>query len=171
MENWGIDLAKEAFVFSAAHFLIFPDGTSERLHGHNYRVFVEVGADLSQYGLVIDFQRIKPLVRELLEALNEHWLVPGEHPVLEVKERGDGVTEVRYGDEYYAAPSGDVLVLPLNNISTENLAAFLGRGLRTRIGEEFPDVTLTRLRVGVEETPGQRGVYEFSAACEGPAQE
>jgi 6-pyruvoyltetrahydropterin/6-carboxytetrahydropterin synthase len=114
MERWGIDVSKEYFKFSAAHFLIFPDGSAERLHGHNYRVYVELDAELSEHGLVIDFLRIKPLVRDLLAALDEHWLVPGEHPVLEVNERGDGTTEVRYRERYYAAPSEDVLVLPVS---------------------------------------------------------
>jgi len=101
MERWGIELEKEYFKFSAAHFLIFPDGTAERLHGHNYRVFVEVGAGLSEHGLVIDFKMIKPVVRELVDSLDEHWIVPGEHPVLSVERREDGVTEVRYMDRYY----------------------------------------------------------------------
>ena len=65
MERWSIDIQKEYFKFSAAHFLIFPDGTAERLHGHNYRVFVEIDASLSRHGLVIDFKRVKPLVRAL----------------------------------------------------------------------------------------------------------
>ena len=34
MESWSIELEKEYFKFSAAHFLIFPDGSAERLHGH-----------------------------------------------------------------------------------------------------------------------------------------
>ena len=70
MERWSIELQKEYFKFSAAHFLIFPDGSAERLHGHNYRVFVEVDGSLSDYGLVIDFNAIKPLVRELLDQLD-----------------------------------------------------------------------------------------------------
>ena len=39
-----IEVDKEYLKFSAAHFLIFPDGSAERLHGHNYRVYVEVEA-------------------------------------------------------------------------------------------------------------------------------
>ena len=46
MESWAIFLEKEYFKFSAAHFLIFPDGTAERLHGPNYRVMVEIEGEL-----------------------------------------------------------------------------------------------------------------------------
>ena len=161
MERWGIDIAKEYFKFSAAHFLIFPDGSAERLHGHNYRVFVEVDAGLCEHGLVMDFKRVKPVVRELVDSLDEHLLLPGEHPVLEVLVRGDGVTEIRYKDAYYAAPHGDVIVLPINNTSSENLASWVGRELRGRLEARFPGVALDRLRVAVEETSGQRGVYEY----------
>jgi len=163
MERWGIEVHKQYLKFSAAHFLIFPDGEAERLHGHNYRVFVEVGAALGEHGLVIDFKLIKPLVRELVEELDEHWIVPGEHPVLVCRDTGEDSVEVRYMDRRYVAPRSDVLVLPINNTSSENLAAWLGRELRRRIAARFADVRLERLRLAVEETEGQRGVYEFTA--------
>lgn len=161
IEAWGIDLAKEYLKFSAAHFLIFPDGSSERLHGHNYRVFVELEAGLDDCGLVIDFQRIKPVVREICDGLDEHWLIPGQHPVLRYKEREDGVTEVRYRDLYYAAPTSDVIVMPINNTSSENLATWVGRTLLERLKERFPKAEITFMRVAVEETHGQRGFYRY----------
>lgn len=172
MERWSIDLYKENFKFSAAHFLIFPDGTCERLHGHNYRVFVEIEARLSSHGLVLDFKQVKPVVRELVDELDEHWIVPGRHPTLTWTPRPDGVVEVRYLDRYYAAPREDVIVLPINNTSSENLAGWLGGELLARLGQRFADVEVRRLRVGVEETSGQCGVYTFEGGAgshSGPA--
>lgn len=163
MERWSIELDKEYFKFSAAHFLIFPDGSAERLHGHNYRVFVEIDAALTRFGLVIDFKMVKPVVREICDELDEHWIVPGEHPVLQHGLRSDGIVEVRYVDRYYAAPREDVLVLPINNTSSENLATWFGRELARRLARKFPDVAVSRLRVAVEETSGQKGVYLFTA--------
>ena len=163
MERWSIDLAKENFKFSAAHFLIFPDGSAERLHGHNYRVFVEIEAALGDHGLVIDFKTIKPVVREICDELDEHWLVPGEHPVLRWGERADGSIEVRYQERLYLAPRADVLVLPINNTSSENLAAWFGRELLRRMEQRFPGLRVSSLRLSVEETSGQRGVYHFDA--------
>jgi 6-pyruvoyltetrahydropterin/6-carboxytetrahydropterin synthase len=163
MERWSIQVDKEYLKFSAAHFLIFPDGSAERLHGHNYRVYVEVEARLSRFGLVIDFQHIKPLVKALLDELDEHWIVPGEHSELACTRRDDGVCEVRYRERYYAAPSEDVLVLPINNTSAENLSAWLGRTLLARMEERFEDVEVRSLSLAVEETPGQRGVYRFAS--------
>lgn len=164
MESWSIDIYKEYFKFSAAHFLIFPDGSAERLHGHNYRVFVEIAAELTAHGLVIDFKQVKPIVRELVDSLDEHWVVPGEHPVLRWSERADGVCEVRYMDRYYAAPRADVIVLPINNTSSENLATWIGRELHKRLRAKFADLVVHRMRLAVEETAGQSGVYHFEAA-------
>lgn len=161
MERWSISLYKEAFHFSAAHFLIFPNGDAERLHGHNYRVTVEIESDLTPHGLVLDFKLIKPLVREICDELDEHFVVPGEHPVLTARTLDRETTEVRYRDKRYLIPSEDVLVLPINNASSENLATWFGRELRARIGRRFAEVEVRRLRITVEETPGQSGVYHF----------
>ena len=162
MESWSIQVQKDYLKFSAAHFLIFPDGTAERLHGHNYKVIVEVSSELDPHGLVLNFKAIKPLIRELVDELDEHLLIPGEHPVLRCESTADGLVEIRYQDRYYAAPTEDVIVLPINNTSAENLAAWLGRELHRRMVERFPGVALRELVVAVEETPGQRGVFRLS---------
>jgi hypothetical protein len=43
-----IYIRKEALKFSAAHMTVFPDGTKERLHGHNYRTEVILDQELTQ---------------------------------------------------------------------------------------------------------------------------
>lgn len=161
MERWSIQIDKEYLKFSAAHFLIFPDGSAERLHGHNYRVYVEVEGALTPHGLVLDFKRVKPVIRELVDSLDERWLLPSEHPELRAAERADGVVEVRYRERYYAAPREDVVLLPINNTSAENLATWVGGELRARLGARFPGADLRALRVAVEETAGQRGVWNW----------
>jgi len=158
-EAWSIDLFKEYFQFSCAHFLIFPDGSKERLHGHNYRVCVEIEGDLTDRGLVIDFLEAKPLVRGLCDELDEHWIVPGLHPELKVEDRGDGHTAVEYRGAHYLAPTDELIVLPINNSSVENLAGWLGRELRDRLEKQFGRSQVRRLRVSISETPGQSGVY------------
>jgi hypothetical protein len=87
--------------------------------------------------------------------------VPGRHEVLRHTLRPDGIVEVRYLDRYYAAPSEDVIVMPINNTSSENLATWFGRELAARLAVKFPDVSVSRLRIAVEETSGQKGVYMF----------
>jgi 6-pyruvoyltetrahydropterin/6-carboxytetrahydropterin synthase len=161
MESWHIFLEKEYFKFSCAHFLIFPDGSKERLHGHNYHVEVEIEGDLSERGLVIDFLDAKPVIRELCDSLDEHWLLPTEHPELKIEHQPDGHTSVIYGSDRYLVPTPEVKPLPINNTSVENLATWFGRELAQRLRDRFGASHVRRLRVAIAETPGQRGVFEI----------
>jgi 6-pyruvoyltetrahydropterin/6-carboxytetrahydropterin synthase len=156
-KSFSIQVHKDYLKFSAAHFLIFEDGTPERLHGHNYKVFVEVQTELDEVGLVIDFKRIKPLVVRILEQLDERFLVPGEHPGLSVNDEDADSYVIRYQEKRYLIPKEDVLILPINNSSAENLAAWIADRLDEQIEEVANKSRIHSLSVGVEETPGQRG--------------
>jgi len=157
--QWSISIAKDYLKFSAAHFLIFPDGTAERLHGHNYRVFVDLQTELDAHGLVVNFKEIKPLVREICDELDEHLLIPGDHPVLTAEQSPDGQIEIRYRERRYSIPAAEVIVLPICNSSAENLATWFGEELYRRMRARWPRLDVQKLVVGVEETPGQRGIY------------
>ena len=163
-ERWAIHMHKEYFKFSCAHFLIFPDGSKERLHGHNYHVDAEIEGQLTDRGLVIDFLLVKPVIRELCDSLDERWLIPGEHPELVVETRDDGHSRIRYRDSRYLAPTDEILVLPINNTSAENLAGWIGRELVRRIAEPSGRTQIQSPRLSVSETPGQWGVYRYSDA-------
>jgi 6-pyruvoyltetrahydropterin/6-carboxytetrahydropterin synthase len=157
-ESWSIQVAKDYLKFSAAHFLIFPDGTAERLHGHNYKVYVEVHSGLDPHGLVVNFKEIKPIVRTLSDSLDEHVIMPGRHPALAVERVGE-VMEIRYRERRYSIPADEVIVLPVSNTSAENLASWIGRELHERLRAKWPGLRVAKLVVGVEETTGQRGVW------------
>lgn len=159
--SWSISIAKDYLKFSAAHFLIFPDGSAERLHGHNYKVYVDVHTRLDAHGLVLNFKEIKPVVRALCDELDEHLLIPGEHPELTCEAQPDGQSVIRYRGRRYSVPTDEVIVLPISNTSAENLAGWLADQLVARIRAKFDAVDLQRLEVGVEETPGQRGVVSL----------
>jgi hypothetical protein len=68
---------------------------------------------------------------------------------------------VRYREARYLAPSDEILVLPINNTSAENFAAWIGRELHRELRAAFGSVSVRRLRVTVSETAGQAGVYEY----------
>lgn len=163
-ERWSIFIEKDYLKFSAAHFLIFPDGTAERLHGHNYKVTVTLETELDKHGLVVNFKEIKPMVRRLCDELDEHLLIPGKHPVLRTTEVADGQMEIRYLERRYLIPKDEVIVLPIGNSSAENLATWFARELRERMRSQWPSLRVHQLRVSVEETPGQQGIYAMSDA-------
>jgi 6-pyruvoyltetrahydropterin/6-carboxytetrahydropterin synthase len=64
--------------FAAAHFLTRYHGKCERLHGHNYKVFITAaGAQLDEGGMLLDFGLMKAALRKVLleidhTSLNDH---------------------------------------------------------------------------------------------------
>ena len=62
MERWAIHMHKEYFKFSCAHFLIFPDGSKERLHGHNFSVSARLTARVGANGMIGDYSVYKRLI-------------------------------------------------------------------------------------------------------------
>ena len=52
------------FEFDAAHYLPEYNGKCERLHGHTYKLVVKVEGTPDKEGMVIDFIRLKNIVKE-----------------------------------------------------------------------------------------------------------
>ena len=151
MVRYRMVLAKEDFKFSAAHFTLFADGRAELLHGHNYRVRVELaGSDLDSEGLLVDIESFKRALRELCARLDSRMLIPGESRRLECTQE-ESALAVRCGDRSYSFPAEDALVLPLANTSIELLARLLWSELAPRLAGSRVDT----LAVSVEESAGQ----------------
>lgn len=157
-----IQVAKEYHKFSAAHFLVFDDGSAERLHGHNYRVSVQIDGSADAHGLVVDFKRFKPVIGQVLELLDERLILPGNHPELTIHPIDDGAVDIRYRERRYVVPAAEIVVLPITNTSAENLAAWIADSLVCSLRFLFPDLVFSGLEVGVEETPGQRGLVRLT---------
>ena len=69
----------KVFTFDAAHYLEDYDGPCARMHGHTYRLEVELGTsdrnlidETSDDGMVADFGRIKQLVHEQIISVVDH---------------------------------------------------------------------------------------------------
>ncbi len=61
--------------FAAAHQLRLADGTLEPVHGHNWKVAVNVAADrLDAIGCVMDFHALEPLVDAAVGPLHNRHL-------------------------------------------------------------------------------------------------
>jgi 6-pyruvoyltetrahydropterin/6-carboxytetrahydropterin synthase len=143
-----LELSRADIGFSAAHFSIH-QGESERLHGHNYRVFLRVHGTIGDEGTVVDFAALKRALRTLCSELDERMLVPTRSPRIRIEETADGVS-LSEGTRRFLIPRGDAVLLPIVNTTCECLAAHLLGELRERLGR-----TAYRLELRVEETPGQ----------------
>ncbi len=153
--SFTVRLAKPDFKFSAAHFTLFPDGTAELLHGHNFQVAVELtGERLDEEGLLVDFGVVKRAVRAACARLDGKTLVPGRAPRVRLRREGEGI-ELECDAARYLLPERDVAVLPLANSSVELLAGWLWE----EIAPALAGSGIEALAVEVAETPGQSCRY------------
>jgi 6-pyruvoyltetrahydropterin/6-carboxytetrahydropterin synthase len=156
MPRYRMVLAKEDFKFSCAHFTLFADGSAELLHGHNYRVRVELaGTELDGAGLLVNIEVFKRELRALCRRLDSRTLIPSESPRLSWSREGESI-EVRCGERAYRFPAADTLLLPLANTSIELLARMLWQDLAPHLAGS----RVTTFAVSVQESAGQQCWYE-----------
>ncbi len=149
-------VTKDYLKFSAGHFIAYK-GFREALHGHNYRMSVEIEGALGEQGYVVDFGVVKDIARALCKRLNEKVLIPAQSDILAISER-DGQCVVRYEDDEFTFPKKDVFLVPIVHSSAEELARYLVGELRAALRAKGID-KLHSIQVGVEETTGQAAYY------------
>lgn len=60
------------FEFEAAHILTWHPGKCKRLHGHSYKLEVDVTGELNDNGIVADFTDLKELVKNEIVEKYDH---------------------------------------------------------------------------------------------------
>lgn len=155
-----LHLAKEYFKFSAAHFTIFSATHAEPLHGHNYYVkFMARTKSAPHDGLSFDFNELKPEIRQICEQLDEKVLIAKASKHLKIEPVATDSTTanpqpnnwlIRFHKKTYSLPQEDVVLLDLENISSEELARWILAKLVSKWKTQFSEIC-----VEVEETRGQ----------------
>lgn len=158
-EKWrkrvsGITISRDNFVFSAAHFAQFADGTSERLHGHNYSVCVEVSGELDSFGYIVDFMHLKQSVLKITGQLNHKVLIPSDSVRLSIKCK-NGEFEIIVDKKRYVFPASDVALLPIKNTTCEELSAYILATLLSIIECHLAGLDCHLIKVQVMEGPNQ----------------
>jgi 6-pyruvoyltetrahydropterin/6-carboxytetrahydropterin synthase len=160
-ENFKVRVIKDQLVFCSGHFISYEGNRCERLHGHNYKVAVEIEGPLDINRYVFDFIALKHRTKAITDELDHRMMLPTGNPLIRV-ESGPRSVHVQYGDREWVFPAGDCIILPIENTTAELLARFIGQRLledvRRHHGYE-PQV----LRVEVEESIGQSATYEWRA--------
>ncbi len=159
MAGFRIRVDQDYLKFSSAHFLLFANGECERVHGHNYRAWVELEGSLEPNDYVFDFITLKPLVKKICDRLDHRVLLPTQNADLRIEQR-DSVIEAAYHEKQYRFPAADVLLLPIHNTSAELLANYICGELKQELKARFGGRNLTTIRIGVEESFGQAASYE-----------
>ena len=124
-----IELHKEEMKFSAGHFTLFSATHRENMHGHNFSVYVALTGEVNDNGMLSDYGPLKKAVIERCRSWNEIFLLPGRSPHLKVERDAKGDVLARFQDEELRFLARDVLVLPVENVTLEELARLFGEGL------------------------------------------
>ncbi|MEY4613453.1 MAG: hypothetical protein RL179_1426 [Planctomycetota bacterium] len=157
-EKYKITVTKDHLVFCSGHFISYENSKCERLHGHNYRVRVEIEGKLDENHYVFDFIALKDRTKEITDLLDHRMMLARNNSVIEVKEEPNRVV-VRYNQKEWIFPAEDCVILPIANTTAEQLALYIGKCLLLSLKKQhnyIPEI----LRVEVEESFGQ------SATCE-----
>ena len=153
--------------FSCAHMTIFPAGTKERLHGHNFQVAAAVQLGELRDELQLDFAQLKAVMASLCAELREHMLIAAHSPHVKVLSGQGPAMHVVVCGKRYAFPADEVLLLPIANVVVEQLAVYLWQRVYQAMAELFDKAGVRAMEVTVTESPGQGASYR--AACQGAA--
>lgn len=151
-----LQLYKENFKFSSAHFLIFDSQRAERLHGHNYQVFVDLtfAQGPNDLGLLTDFNVFKKYIKAKLDEWDERVLLPhlqSEMKFESAQYNSLKILKMTFRDRFYTFPENEVVLLPITNTSVEQLSKLLAQDFVLR----FQSQGVSSIKVRVEETLGQ----------------
>jgi 6-pyruvoyltetrahydropterin/6-carboxytetrahydropterin synthase len=159
VSTYKVRVTKDYLVFSSGHFITYAGDKCERIHGHNYRVAVEVEDDLDENHYVFDFIALKTMTRAITDEIDHRMLLPTQSERITLSEEGPNWL-VRYGDRHWSFPRDECALLPVANTTAELLAEYLGARLRASM--EAQGLHLPRLmRVEVEECFGQSAQVEW----------
>lgn len=158
-----LELTKEYLEFSAGHFTIFSATHREKMHGHNFNVYAEIVAEITDNGMAFDYAIYNNKLLQLCKKLNGYFLLPAHSPHMRLEEQGD----YYYGyfhQEKIPFLKSDVIVLPLRNITIEALAEWFVKQLveeKTAIEQHH----IHKITIKVFSTPGVSASASWSKSA------
>jgi 6-pyruvoyltetrahydropterin/6-carboxytetrahydropterin synthase len=157
-----IFVGQDQHKFSVAHMTVFPDGSKERLHGHNFNVTVALDLVEASFASFLDIGIVKKALDGLCREWNERLLLAERSPQVEWIRRDDVEVELRLCGKRYVVPAEDAVILPIDNVVVENLSVLVARRLVERMGDALRRDVVAGIEVEVREAAGQGGAYYWS---------
>ncbi len=151
--SYRVRVTKDHLVFSAAHFITFNGNVCERLHGHNWRVAVEVAGPLDENRYVYDFIALRDATQKIVNELDHRMLLPTLHQAIKVTTTENEV-EVRFENRRWVFPAEDCILLPVINTTAEEIAFWMAHRLQNDMLDGVKH-HLESLCVEIEENFGQ----------------
>ncbi len=155
-----IDIHKESLHFACAHFTIFGSNHRENLHGHNYFVRATASGPIDGNGLCFDYNTLKNEIESICKKLDETTLLASESPHLEFESDDEYLTAI-FGDERLPFLKRDVLLLPIRNITVEELAGWFLDGLTS--STVFRELAISELELSISSGPSQSATVSWAS--------
>ena len=160
MQNTTIEISKEYLHFAAAHFTLFSATERENLHGHNFQVTLDADAPMHDDGLTFDYNILKKAEKQLCDDLDEQVLMPTRSPYLQIEEQDD-YTFIIFNGERIPFLQRDLTLLPIRNITVEELAQYLLEKLLER--EDIQALAIDHMLLRCASGEGQWASAKWSA--------
>lgn len=154
--------------FSSAHFLPYYEGKCARLHGHTYNVEVRVAGNKNEEEFVIDFAKLKEIVKSVIDPLDHKVLLGGICTHGDFIERNEQTGMLKYCynvclDSDKQIKKFDYIEVPIDfckilysvqHTTVENLAKYIHDRLK-----EHKELKEMHVSVNINETSGQSASY------------
>ncbi len=158
--HYTVRVTKDELVFSAGHFITFDGDRCESIHGHNWRVAVDVSGPLDENSYVFDFIMLRDLMKSIVRELDHRMLLPTESRLISVEPDGPNLV-ARFNDRHWSFPNDECVLLPVDNTTTELIAKYLGARLRDAISGQKVPLPET-MSITLEENFGQTATAFWS---------
>ena len=118
---------KKKYTIEAGHILSAHPGQCANVHGHSYKIYLEVYGMLDpDTGMVIDFGDLNDIAERLLGPMDHAFIFAGDTPAALVR--------------FFGEMGYKVFMIPSATSTAENLAQHLAWMLWHDLAEFFPDV-------------------------------
>lgn len=155
-----IEIEKSYLHFSAAHFTIFSATNRERLHGHNWRIAVEITGEIGDNGLCFDYAIYKQILKDLCAKYDEYTLIAEQSPYLKITEDSD-FYHIEHNGRTQPLLKTDTILMPVQNITIEALANyFLHEMIKDKA--HLDQLKIHAFEMRVSSGPNQWGICRWS---------
>lgn len=165
--HYELRIRREALKFSSAHMTVFPDGSKEALHGHQYIPTVTVRFQNAEFKSMIPFSEIKRAMKKIAALWDEKVLLAIENPKFKLLKQSKTSLEFELCKKRYVLPRDEVVCLKIDNVTCEALAEayfdFLCMELEwlTASGRKKHPAQIDAVKVYIEESAGQGAEYAW----------
>ena len=161
-EHVEIRIRKEALKFAAAHMTVFPDGSKEAIHGHQYQPTLTVGIKDASFENMLPFSEFKAAMKKISALWDEKLLIATENPHYQKVRQTKTSLEFLLCKKRYVIPRDEVVMLKIDNVTCERLAHAYFEFLNSELELIFLDQNILYVSIYIEESPGQGAAYTYA---------